>query len=264
MVNYYLTFDIGTLNLAYCLACIEKSYEDIKILDWNLLNISSTIKCEKCKKNAIYKNISNNGLCKTHYTKLDKDDKKLYKKIETKNELYKQSDNLIPKLETLYNTLLKAYDISEGKLLYCENIQIFIENQPALKNPTMKTISVIIFTFFYSKMINNNKIISDVKFISATTKTKPTFLKKFIGIEIIDKFNQEMLDNKKNLKNKNVIDSKNKQLRKDLVEYTVNEIGKKINKKKYYNSYYFNYYNVNKKKDDLADAFIYVICAFYD
>ena len=49
---------------------------------------------------------------------------------------------------------------------------ICIENQPALKNPTMKTIQMIIYTYFLIKGITSDKLISDIQMINARNKLK--------------------------------------------------------------------------------------------
>ena len=64
MVIYYLAFDVGIKNLAYCFAKYDK---ELTIIDWNIINFSKEIAiCDqlnvtkntskKCSKKAIYVN----------------------------------------------------------------------------------------------------------------------------------------------------------------------------------------------------------------
>ena len=95
-------------------------------------------------------------------------------------------ERLLRSLENFYQKIiLNPYDIdSDGTPQYVENLRIYIENQPVFKNPVMKTISIGIFTFFTLKKILNNKIISNVNFINAASKTKDDFITKLF--ELID------------------------------------------------------------------------------
>ena len=59
-----LSWDVGILNLAYCL--IEFNNEtDWKIIDWDLINLTNRekIKCFECGKNpSLYQEIYNSGI----------------------------------------------------------------------------------------------------------------------------------------------------------------------------------------------------------
>ena len=120
----------------------------------------------------------------------------------------------------LFKTLDKNPLFSE-----CENI--IIENQPVLKNPTMKSIQIMLYSYFLIK----NKNIQIIKLVNASNK-----LKVYKGLvpkeenEIISKIKDKYRRNKMTaiLHTSLMINDKNK----------------------------LDYFNSHKKKDDLADAFL--------
>jgi hypothetical protein len=104
--------------------------------------------------------------------------------------------------------------------------QVLIENQPVHKNPTMKTIQIVVYTFFmYQKVVGTEKIITNINFISANRKNK-------FG----DKFKLDIECKTKYQKNKKVAIA----CAKILVE----------------NSEWETHFNNHKKKDDLADSYL--------
>ena len=72
--------------------------------------------------------------------------------------LNNQCDVLLCKLKELFETTHIDY--------------VLIENQPVLKNPTMKTIQIIIYTYFRMLKVNEEKSITDVVFVNANNKVK--------------------------------------------------------------------------------------------
>ena len=50
---------------------------------------------------------------------------------------------------------------------------VLIENQPALKNPIMKTIQVLIFSYYFQKIYNKSHTVEHVHYVSASVKLKP-------------------------------------------------------------------------------------------
>ena len=276
--NYFLTIDVGTVNLAYCLAEQNLSESDIikslNIVDWGILDVSyKPLYCKQIKnKRAICNCISKYyqmkddstdhsnpdnliGLCNTHanpikiFNNKNKKNKiKIYKISENpiyKNNFNIQMDRLLGSLEKFYNNIiLSPYDIdSDGKSKYVSKLKIYIENQPVFKNPVMKTISIGIFTFFNLKKITNPKIISGVNFINATVKTKDDFISKlFTIVEVksyIDKFKEY---------------DKRKEFTIDITNQIIPKLSNSTN-----NIISINKYMLNKKKDDMADTLVYVI-----
>jgi hypothetical protein len=276
--NYFLTIDVGTVNLAYCLAEQDSKQtniiKSINIVDWGILDVSyKPLYCKQIKnKRAICNCISKFyqlkpeqtdhsnpenliGLCKTHakpiqtYNKTNKKEKqKIYKISENpiyKNNFNIQMERLLISLEKFYQQIiLNPYDIdSDGTPKYVENLRIYIENQPVFKNPVMKTISIGIFTFFTLKKILNNKIISNVNFINAASKTKDDFITKLF--ELIDV---------KSYVNKFKEYDKRKEFTVDITNQIIPKLSNYTN-----NIVSTSKYILNKKKDDMADTLVYVI-----
>lgn len=199
-------FDVGITNLALCIM------EDNKIIKWEILNLTSDHnKCckilrnkKQCSKIGHYKD--NNGMlyCSTHKT----------------SDCIKSSDK-----DNLYSYGVNMYKLLDNipELIKCSNI--LIENQPVLTNPTIKSISMLLFSYFINKNPN-------VRFINA-----------------IVKLNYDKERTKEYLKS-----SKNKyKSRKELSILYASEILNNV----VIDDSILTYYNSNKKKDDLADALLY-------
>ena len=129
----FLSFDIGIKNLAYCILSPEG-----KILEWDIINLNENPVCEahlrkKCEKQSSYF-LKNKGTgevqyyCSCHSKKY-----KGCKKMNTNYDIFELSKNCIKKLSLI--------DLSSIGV-------VLLENQPALKNPTMKSIQMIVYTFF--------------------------------------------------------------------------------------------------------------------
>jgi hypothetical protein len=104
--------------------------------------------------------------------------------------------------------------------------QVLIENQPVQKNPTMKTIQIVVYTFFaYKKILCQDNRVGNINFISANRKNK--YSERFnIDIECKTKY---QLNKKRAIA-----------CTKILVEHTDWE----------------EHFNKHKKKDDLADSYL--------
>lgn len=151
-----LSFDVGIKNLAYC----QLNSEDKSILDWGILNISVEPTCQhvikgKCCENTAKKMVKDTGfrLCTSHI-KL-----KCYKDLKLKNT---------PKLKNPMFDLGKSIiETLDEKKNFLESEIVIIENQPALKNPTMKSVQMIVYSYFLMK---GN--IKDIQMINARNKLK--------------------------------------------------------------------------------------------
>ena len=196
------------------------------------------------------------GYCKNHTNIIKKNNKdknnkfiKLYKISSNpiyKNNFNTQIDKLLLNLNNYFNLkILKPYHIINNKLLFIKDLKIFIENQPVFKNPIMKSISVSIFIFFSLKKLENN-IIKEVNFINASVKTKNDFIDKLNSVF----FTKSKIKNFKNYNNKKTFseDIINQLIPK--LDYSICKINNIIN---------FSNYIITKKKDDLADTFLYLI-----
>ena len=206
-----LSFDVGIKNLAYCLL----NSEDNSIEDWGILNISVDPVCEhqmkhrKCD-NTAKKMIKDTEfkLCTSHCKNKEYKDKKLRNVRKIENPMFELGKQIVKKLNEKENLL---------------NVDIVcIENQPALKNPTMKSVQMILYSYFLM-----NGTINNIQMINARNK-----LKVYKGPEVECKFTDKY--------------KKNKYLS---VEYTKLMILEEDQE-------FIDLFNESKKKDDLADAYL--------
>jgi hypothetical protein len=207
----YLSFDVGIKNLAYCSLDENKS-----IKQWGIINMNEDPICQvelnkKCEKQATYFVRCDDKIeycCTSHSKRFKK-----IKKMNTNHDIMKLSQVCIGKLREL--------DLSNVKY-------VLIENQPALKNPVMKSVQMIIYTFFIIEgVMNNQSTIEKIHMVNARNK-----LKVYKGPKI-----------ECNKKNKY---AQNKYLS---IEYTNVMIEKE-------NDFFKEIFNQSKKKDDLADAYL--------
>ena len=279
--KYLLTFDIGIKNLAYCIIrYIKHDKNNFDILYWGILDISyQGLKCDFAidisKKNNIsigcnnysYFYTLNNDLnnkekiyfsyCKNHANKINISNPFLFKSLKKissnhklKDSFNQQVERLLIKLETFYKEFIENiydYNLNTKKFKLINKLDIYIENQPVLKNPIMKTISIVLYTFFNIKKIIFPNIINSVNFVSATIKTKPLFINKLKKIYPL---------------NTAIITNNNYQNRKQFCIDIINEFIYKLNNS-VYNASAISLFELSKKKDDLADTLIYVLYILY-
>lgn len=100
---------------------------------------------------------------------------------------------------------------------------ILIENQPCVKNPMMKSIQIVIFSYFMIKTSSN------IKFISASNKLK-------VKHQVEDVKSKKLTYKEKKLMSISIC-----------YNYLVSVIKDSTNT---------SYFNQSKKKDDLADCFL--------
>lgn len=154
--------------------------------------------------------------------------------------------NIIPLLDK--NEKCKGFPLDEltkrmyeqlNKEFYSYDIDIvLLENQPVLKNPVMKSVQMILFSYFQYQKIMLNREIKLIKFINAGNKLKVG--RNFNEIN----YNAEI----------NAIKSKYTRNKKFAILYTNKILIDRLKDSK--NNEYFN---KHKKKDDLADAFLQAI-----
>lgn len=237
----YVGWDIGIKNLAYCIIETNKNGDIInqKIIELDIINLISEEKKDipictqnnkngkKCGSKATYRHKKNENIffCNRHYKQFD--NQKLLSKIKIK----KTNANKIP-LETLGKKLFKELD-KNPLFIKCDNI--IIENQPVLKNPKMKSIQIMLYSYFLIK----NKNINDIQLINASNKLK--VYKGKLEIEV-----QTILDEIKDKYKKNKMTA---------IEHCRTMI------KNQNESEFLEQYNSHKKKDDLADA--YLMCQYF-
>ena len=208
----YLSFDVGIKNLAFCSLDDNK-----KILDWGIINLDKNPICQcglqkECCKSSTFIVTCDNGdkkySCTTHTKKYKKK-----KKMNNDRDIFNLSKIMI-------NELNLKEDFLNHEI-------ICIENQPALKNPTMKTVQMILYSYFMIEGATKDKPVNEVHMINARNK-----LKVYKGPEVECKFTDKY--------------KKNKYLS---VEYTKLMILEEDNK-------FIELFTESKKKDDLADAYL--------
>ena len=250
-----LSWDIGIKNLSYCLI------ENNKIVDWDVINLDDEeiiIKCNgeykngnKCKAKSVYLNKDKScGYCKTHYKKLDESNNTNFKEVKKpkkkKINLLEVGNRLITELDKRFNSV--KFD------------NVLLENQPSLKNPTMKSVQIIIFSYF---LINgyNKDTIKHIQMISATQKNKycnnycklnthielPTTKSSYnnakkTAILVTDDILKKIYDDVG--ETDDVVETHDVGETDDVVGVIVNAIN------------YHIFFKEHKKKDDLADSYL--------
>ena len=208
----YLSFDVGIKNLAFCSLDDNK-----KILDWGIINLDKNPICQcglqkECCKSSTFIVTDDNGetkhACTTHTKKYKKK-----KKMNNDRDIFNLSKIMI-------NELNSKEDFLNHEI-------ICIENQPALKNPTMKTVQMILYSYFMIEGATKDKPVSEVHMINARNK-----LKVYKGPEVECKFTDKY--------------KKNKYLSVEYTKLMILEEDKK----------FIELFTTCKKKDDLADAYL--------
>ena len=211
-----LSFDIGIKNLSYCLVCKDTK----KINDWGIINISCDDECQhintknnKCDKKATFINDNISLLCSQHSKN----------KKYTKVKKYKNNS-------TLFDIGIKLLEKIKEKKFNNQDIgYVLLENQPVLKNPTMKSIQMILYSYFLNEVIDNKKI-KKVEMINARNKLK-AYKGEPIDCDIKDKYKRTKYLGIKYCE-KMIINNEEK---------------------------FIELFNNSKKKDDLSDSYLQAI-----
>ena len=207
----YLSFDVGIKNLAYC-----KLTENKVIESWGIINLNENPQCDvhlkkRCEKQCTYEIKGDEKVkycCTAHSKRFPKK-----KKLNANHDLMKISQLCVDKLREI--------DISDVN-------HVLIENQPALKNPVMKSIQMIIYTFFIMDgLMKEESLIESIHMVNARNKLK-VYKGPPIECNKKDKYAQ------------------NKFLS---IEYTKEMIKGEEDK-------FIKLFDESKKKDDLADAYL--------
>jgi hypothetical protein len=162
-----LTFDIGIKNLAFC---ILEGKQVLALENVNLLEPVETISCSQCKAKATYQTAAGifcgrhkklpvlpakshtipslKELVKTHQLEVQGTKKEHY--ITALQTVYafpfkqaKQANASHVSLELLHDAL-RAF-VTESWPIFQGCTQVLLENQPAFKNPHMKSVQVLLF-----------------------------------------------------------------------------------------------------------------------
>ena len=289
-----LSFDVGLINLSYCLLTKKKitninleekiNYDKWDILEWDIIDLTNRNeqKCY-CGNKAIFSNIIDNNIkyyCRKHsklintslvfenYYEINNNN---LKKCSYKNECSKKAKYININNNNYYCNIhakqlykndcnclqLKPFKFKNSKLLNFDDLKynlimelekrnnlllanyVVIENQPSFKNPKMKSIASTIYDYYLIRGIvdknkyNINSNIIQVKFMSPSNKLKLA--------------NEG--DTAKLIKLKKENETKSYKLTKELgIKYCINLIT--------HLDEWLLFFNNNKKKDDLADAFL--------
>ena len=259
-----LSFDVGIKNLSFCYSeiSLQEGTEkyNIQIKDWGIIDLTIPVQ-----------NLSKpwNSYILSHYEKMKKEEleklcqdinlipgkncsdtkKKLTQYITTQGiqlpnpKTAKNIENIAP---IMFHRLDQYSFISEIEM-------VLIENQPCLRNPTMKSVQMLLYSYFTLRRIVDspqNKI--TIFMVSANNKTKWS-QKKLPTVKDLDtEFSN--VEKKKVSAGKKYRDTKNITIK--MVDYWFN------NKTDYFKEWYLFFQN-HSKKDDLADSFLQ-ICGFLD
>lgn len=228
---FILSFDIGIKNLAFCkLKILSNQY---KICQWDIINLSyessDNIDIDNLIKN--YKSMRIKDLkleIEKLNLKIDINDKKKKQLIKILEDYFIKNGLIKKKLSILDIGKIMIKKLDQLNLLSECDI-ILIENQPSLKNPIMKSVQMLLFSYCIIRGFIDNLILTDLRLISAQNK-----LKKCQQIDIFK-------DRSKNYKDR-------KKLAIDYCKYIIdNDINN------------LDFFNQNSKKDDLADCFLQAI-----
>ena len=135
-------------------------------------------------------------------------------------------DELTKRLYKQLNSHFYSYNITK----------VLLENQPVLKNPVMKSVQMIVFSFFQYQAILLAREINTIKLVNASNKLK------------VGKTFTEINNNEDIIK----IKSKYTRNKKFAIEYTYKILEDRIEDFETLTEYF----RENKKRDDLADAFL--------
>lgn len=217
--------------VGYC----GKHQKEIKDKTIKLIQVKSKMNCvhhnEKtdsdCTKNGIWLNIKNPYVryCQIHYKSIIKENKEL------ENEYY---------MDPKHASKIKQFDIKEISIRLFKELEkhssflevdnVILENQPHEKNPRMKSVQMLLYSWFIMNGIMTQKI-GNIKCFSASKK-----LEGFTGNpEIAKKFEH--------------IKSKYKQTKNTAVLFCKEMI--KTHQKTWY-----DFICQHTKEDDLADTFL--------
>ena len=218
-----LSWDVGIINLSYCIINYNEENKEKNIENWGIINL---IESPEMKKNMIL----------------------------------------------VFENIPKKLD--ENKFLLDVDA-VIIENQPSLKNPKMKSIQMIVYSYFlmYGKVLNNNENkIKYIDFCNASNKLK-VYKGPKIDLKEIKKTKSKAIKSENNSLITDFINNEEKKVNEEVIE--VNETNKKKTEKLSYGDKkkmaiehvkYFlkenndttnlEFFNLHKKKDDLADSYL--------
>lgn len=283
--KYYLTFDVGIKNLAYCLCRYDKNklmIEGLDILDWGILDVSfkplicKHIKNKRkiCNTNSVFyclkEGIQNKllshkklenliGYCQTHATELKDKNKISYKNLfrVSKNSLFVnnfnvQMERLLKALEIFFNDkIMSLYHTENPEIEAIEYKEYLINNLEILieNQPVFKNPIMKTISIAIFTFFTLKKVIYD-NIIKSVNFISP---KKKTQVTFIKSLKDEFKINPKTNVNFKVYSE-----RKEFAIDATNQILLNLNKN-IFNIVSSVNYDLSSKKDDLADTLLYII-----
>lgn len=224
-----LSFDVGIKNLAYCLLEYEPQKKTKLIKKWDIVNLSyyDTSDSEMNYLLGNYKTMKI-GQLKEAMTKYQlPTDQKKPELLQTL-EKYLIKKGFLKKKMSIQDTGIVMVSKLDQLPFLQEAELVLIENQPSLKNPIMKSVQMLLYSYFLIRGMVDLQKVTDIKLISASNKLKKC--------NTIDKFK----DRSKSYKDR-------KKLAVDYCYYLLEEL-EPIEQQ--------DYFSGNCKKDDLADCYL--------
>ena len=165
-----VSWDVGIYNLAYCV--LEKDNNtDFEILNWDVISINpieikekiicsqTLINKKKCKAKAQFYTKNKSYYCTRHSKKTNTKLISIKPVKKKKVPLFDLGKRMIDEL----NKLPFLLDVD----------QCVIENQPVLKNPKMKSIQMILYSYFLiNGVCKDTSPLKTIKLCSARNKLK--------------------------------------------------------------------------------------------
>jgi hypothetical protein len=153
-------------NITLCKAHSTKFIPSIDKLEDNNTFICNHLKC-KNPASVVIQNNKNWSFCDKH----EKDTKKILTQFKPKKLLGQNCSQ-----QPLQELSIKLFTKLDSMKDFLDVEEVLIENQPSLKNPNMKTIATLLYSYFvFRGIIDKNKtksILNNVKFISPSNKLK--------------------------------------------------------------------------------------------
>jgi hypothetical protein len=258
-----LSFDIGIRHLSYCLLQFEEN--TMSINDWNVIDLvhyeTNNIQIDSChllhnikvySKEQLIEFIEKHNFEYTIDKKVKKDAlKKDFQQflLQFLKKKYNVTKDTFSPLDIVS---LKLYSFLRNTEMIQSIDALAIENQPALKNPLMKSLQMIIYTYFFGIFANKNLYLHVKKEMKTKTKEYTIF-----PIQLVSASNKTNIK----LKNKNLLkDTTYKERKTKSIEICKDVL------EKGFVSQHLEFFNNHSKKDDLADSFlqgIYVLQEHY-
>lgn len=219
-----VSFDVGIKNLAYSIIEFDSDNENGSDNDSdNVSDVAPPHNYKVLKKTKLHS-----------WRKID---------LEcTKHDLEKITNNLLEVLDTI------TYEQIDN--VHSEKIVVVIENQPALKSPTMKSIQILIYGYF-NTVAKYNSLDLQTKLLSAKSKLK--YIETFSDyakhiVELQKRTHEECVKSNKRIPKNKEGYAKNKN---DSVQFTRWLLTEITNDTKHNNEL-----DMLKKKDDVCDSYL--------